>query len=110
MQSNPCAESQLWEEKWDRLVVWGSDFNNQASNFQTAGLKSGCLIHVRFCPACVTFYLFFSPFSFVFVVTFAKQIQACSCCSNGWLNQDSLLVFSTPHRVIVCAFSINFDF
>lgn len=56
------------------------------------------------------FIYFFPPFSFVFVVTFAKQIQACSCCSNGWLNQDSLLVFNTPHRVIVCAFSVNFDF
>lgn len=33
MQSIPCAESPFWEEKWDNLIVYGSDFNNQASHF-----------------------------------------------------------------------------
>lgn len=33
MQSIPSAELQFWEEKWDNLVVCGSNFNNQASHF-----------------------------------------------------------------------------
>lgn len=102
--STPCAESPFWEEKWDHLTVCGSDFNNQASHFLNSWfLKAVALFKWGFALRVwlIYFFLLFCVYSDSW-----KSRLGTAVLMVGW-TKTSLSIFNTPHRVIVCEFSIN---